>query len=566
MRSSKRQRGQVSYVDMEDTAVPVKSTKKTRKRKKSEITSSTRKQKNATHQSRAQDHQSETSSARKQNIVHQSHVQNHHPLSPLATCQKKIVEAHHSFRGVRAYVIDDANSNIPPSNLRNFPVGSIFSYPIYSSLHNASGVKQQNVVLIEITRGASLILASASASGSVSKYFSSPFSYASSDLFLSTESNNDFLRICTIHPASSTSTSEQSCSLGHLRIAGPNRLKLCAVPVQGKDASLVNDGINVFGSVAFVPDDNHHEKNGITKEMTKEISSSNDIATNKLSSTMPLNETVTATTTANADIALPTTPLNKTAAATTTKNADTAPPTTPLNKTAIAKTTKTVDIAPSLANTSEIMTSLRKRRKLWKNDGTYVSLSGGVVAPVENAKIGGVKRKPSSSEERDGTTTTTTTTTNPSVATKYRDIHFRGGLVVRDAVVGTGPLVRFGRKVSITYVGSLATGGKSKSKGNNVDGGDNENMNTSFFDQRTDRNNPLTFRLGTGEVVRGLEKGLEGMRVGGERTIKVPSEMGYGKKGLKGKTVIPGDSALIFSVNLISVGNTNIKSVSSTSK
>ena len=312
----------MSYVDMEDTAAPVKSTKKTRKRKKSEITSSTRKQKNATHQSRAQDHQSETSSARKQNIVHQSHVQNHHPLSPLA-CQKKIVEAHHSFRGVRAYVIDDANSNIPPSNLRNFPVGSIFSYPIYSSLHNASGVKQQNVVLIEITRGASLTLASASASGSVSKYFSSPFSYASSDLFLSTESNNDFLRICTIHPASSSSTTEQSCSLGHLRIVGPSRLKLCAVPVQGKDASLVNDGINVFGSVAFVPDDNHHEKNGITKEITKETSSSNDIATNKLSSTIPLNETVTATTTANADIALPTIPLNKTAAATTTKNAAT---------------------------------------------------------------------------------------------------------------------------------------------------------------------------------------------------------------------------------------------------
>jgi peptidylprolyl isomerase/FKBP-type peptidyl-prolyl cis-trans isomerase FkpA len=66
------------------------------------------------------------------------------------------------------------------------------------------------------------------------------------------------------------------------------------------------------------------------------------------------------------------------------------------------------------------------------------------------------------------------------------------------------------------------------------------------------KKNPLQFRLGTRQVVRGLEKGLEGMRVGGEREITIPPELGYGKNG--SGNVIPPNATLVFSVQLLGVG------------
>ena len=87
-----------------------------------------------------------------------------------------------------------------------------------------------------------------------------------------------------------------------------------------------------------------------------------------------------------------------------------------------------------------------------------------------------------------------------------------------------------GKKVAMKYIGKLPSG--------------------KIFDQ-TKGNATFTFRLGVGEVIKGWDVGVEGMREGDKRTLIIPSAMGYGKKGIKG--VIPGGSALHFDVELIKV-------------
>ena len=110
-----------------------------------------------------------------------------------------------------------------------------------------------------------------------------------------------------------------------------------------------------------------------------------------------------------------------------------------------------------------------------------------------------------------------------------RERRLDGGIYIRDIIIGAGDQVRAGRKVSVTYVGSFPDTG-------------------NVFDKNQNKNNPLVFRLGTGEVIKGLERGIEGMRVGGERTITIPPEMGYGRKGM-GKA-IPGNATLHFTIQL----------------
>ena len=115
--------------------------------------------------------------------------------------------------------------------------------------------------------------------------------------------------------------------------------------------------------------------------------------------------------------------------------------------------------------------------------------------------------------------------------TKPRSI--KGGIRIQDILHGTGSTVKAGRIVGINYVGTFPE-------------------NEKVFDKNMSKNNPLQFRVGTGEVIKGLERGMEGMKVGGERIIIVPPSLGYGKKQTGN---IPGDSTLQFTVNLLSVGN-----------
>ncbi len=103
-------------------------------------------------------------------------------------------------------------------------------------------------------------------------------------------------------------------------------------------------------------------------------------------------------------------------------------------------------------------------------------------------------------------------------------------VVVRDLVVGSGNPVRGGRMVSILYEGTLSDG--------------------TVFDANHNRRSPLRFRQGLGQVIKGLEIGIEGMRVGGERTVVCPSDTAYGKQRLDG---IPPNSTLTFHVQLVEV-------------
>lgn len=105
------------------------------------------------------------------------------------------------------------------------------------------------------------------------------------------------------------------------------------------------------------------------------------------------------------------------------------------------------------------------------------------------------------------------------------------GLKVDTLKPGTGAEAQKGKQVTFHYTGKL-------------DGG-------SEFDSSHKRKAPLTVVLGSGQLIPGFDKGIEGMKVGELRRIKVPSELGYGSKGVG--TVIPPNSNLEFEVELLRV-------------
>ena len=100
-----------------------------------------------------------------------------------------------------------------------------------------------------------------------------------------------------------------------------------------------------------------------------------------------------------------------------------------------------------------------------------------------------------------------------------------------DEVVGTGAEAVAGKNITVHYSGFLTNGTK--------------------FDSSLDRNDPFSFRLGAGQVIKGWDEGFAGMKVGGKRKLTIPSHMGYGKRGAGG--VIPPDATLIFDVELLGV-------------
>lgn len=104
------------------------------------------------------------------------------------------------------------------------------------------------------------------------------------------------------------------------------------------------------------------------------------------------------------------------------------------------------------------------------------------------------------------------------------------GVSILDSVSGTGSPARNGARLIVDYVGSLADG--------------------TVFDRSDDGADPFSFRLGTGEVIQGWDLGLQGMRVGGTRTLVIPPELGYGARGTGS---IPPNSTLTFQVQLLAV-------------
>jgi FKBP-type peptidyl-prolyl cis-trans isomerase FkpA len=106
-----------------------------------------------------------------------------------------------------------------------------------------------------------------------------------------------------------------------------------------------------------------------------------------------------------------------------------------------------------------------------------------------------------------------------------------------DTVQGSGEEAKAG-SVRVHYTGWLHDTSKSDGKGRK-------------FDSSVDRGTPFEFQLGAGQVIRGWDEGVAGMKVGGKRTLIIPPELGYGARGAGG--VIPPNATLVFDVELVSV-------------
>jgi FKBP-type peptidyl-prolyl cis-trans isomerase FkpA len=112
-------------------------------------------------------------------------------------------------------------------------------------------------------------------------------------------------------------------------------------------------------------------------------------------------------------------------------------------------------------------------------------------------------------------------------------------LIVTDTKVGTGKEASVGATVVMHYSGWLY---RPLAK----------NMHGKLFDSSYPRGEPLDFVLGAGRVIKGWDQGIRGMKVGGKRTLIIPSELAYGSRPSPGSN-IPPNSALIFDVELVDV-------------
>lgn len=104
-------------------------------------------------------------------------------------------------------------------------------------------------------------------------------------------------------------------------------------------------------------------------------------------------------------------------------------------------------------------------------------------------------------------------------------------LKIEDLTVGTGPVAKAGDTVEVNYLGTLENGTK--------------------FDSSYDRNQTFSTQIGVGQVIKGWDQGIPGMKVGGKRRLTIPSTLGYGSQGAG--NLIPPNATLIFEVELVAV-------------
>ena len=112
-------------------------------------------------------------------------------------------------------------------------------------------------------------------------------------------------------------------------------------------------------------------------------------------------------------------------------------------------------------------------------------------------------------------------------------------LQVSDSTVGTGAEATAGKHVTVHYTGWLYDPKAADKHGKK-------------FDSSKDHGEPFSFKLGARQVISGWDQGVAGMKVGGARTLVIPSELGYGSRGAGG--VIPPNATLVFEVELLGVG------------
>jgi len=129
---------------------------------------------------------------------------------------------------------------------------------------------------------------------------------------------------------------------------------------------------------------------------------------------------------------------------------------------------------------------------------------------------------------------TATKKVNTSAPTKVttEGIKTASGLEYWDIRVGNGDVAKEGSHVRVHYTGWLTNGKK--------------------FDSSVDAGKPFDFTIGNGEVIKGWEEGVTGMRVGGKRQLRIPPNLAYGAEGTPGGP-IPPNATLIFDIKLLQV-------------
>ena len=113
-----------------------------------------------------------------------------------------------------------------------------------------------------------------------------------------------------------------------------------------------------------------------------------------------------------------------------------------------------------------------------------------------------------------------------------KQVESSSGLIYVDEVIGDGDLAAVGKTVTVNYTGMFEDG---------------KIFDTSLQPGR----GPFDFSLGTGEVIRGWDEGIDGMQVGGKRKLTIPPHLAYGEAGTGG--VIPPNATLVFEVELLGV-------------
>lgn len=107
------------------------------------------------------------------------------------------------------------------------------------------------------------------------------------------------------------------------------------------------------------------------------------------------------------------------------------------------------------------------------------------------------------------------------------------GLQVTDLAVGKGEVAETGMTVTVHYTGTFANG--------------------DVFDSSRKSGKPFTFPLGAGQVIRGWDEGVKGMKIGGKRKLVIPPDMAYGERGAPGSPGIPPNATLTFEVELLAI-------------
>ena len=103
-------------------------------------------------------------------------------------------------------------------------------------------------------------------------------------------------------------------------------------------------------------------------------------------------------------------------------------------------------------------------------------------------------------------------------------------LIIEEVQAGSGEAAKSGDFVSVHYTGALTSG--------------------EVFDSSVDRGEPIEFQLGAGEVIKGWDEGIAGLKPGGKRKLTIPPTLGYGARDMG---VIPPNSTLIFDVELVKI-------------